>query len=425
LLTVAVVGAGFAGSAAALSARKAGAEAIILERTDMVGGVGLLAGLLLANGSLTGALEAHALGGGELFQACESVTIHRIDYLERFDLSHATIFDVLRIEKAIREVLDQAGIKLKLRARVKDVRMKANRIWELILDDGTPIRADAFVDATGATGGVAECSRYGAGCVMCVLRCPSFGGRVSISAKAGAKDVKAVRADGSAGTLNRSINLVKGSLAPSLRANLNKSGYLLIPLAEERSDPARASAREGKGASPMYFRMVDNGYAKLSCPKPLSLVALRAIPGLENARLADPLSGGAGNMVRNLAFAPRDNNMKVNGVDNLFCAGDKAGPKRELAPVIISGLLAGHNAVRYLLARDLIELPRTTAAGDFFAFEKERMSTDRELKKGYGFESGEYFERMRSLGLYTTDAKEVNARIEKAGLRDILAEKLV
>ena len=52
---------------------------------------------------------------------------------------------------------------------------------------------------------------------------------------------------------------------------------------------------------------------------------LRTVPGFENARFEDPYSGGIGNSIRFVGMAPRDDALKVDGVDNLFCAGEKAG----------------------------------------------------------------------------------------------------
>ncbi len=55
------------------------------------------------------------------------------------------------------------------------------------------------------------------------------------------------------------------------------------------------------------------------------LETLRKIPGFENARYEDPYAGGLGNSIRYLGMAPRDDALKVIGVENLFCAGEKAG----------------------------------------------------------------------------------------------------
>ena len=49
------------------------------------------------------------------------------------------------------------------------------------------------------------------------------------------------------------------------------------------------------------------------------------VPGLEYAKYVDPYAGSKGNSIRYLSVAPRTNDMKVIGVDNLLCAGEKAG----------------------------------------------------------------------------------------------------
>ena len=55
------------------------------------------------------------------------------------------------------------------------------------------------------------------------------------------------------------------------------------------------------------------------------LEKLRSIRGFENAKFEDPYSGGRGNSVRYNLITPRDNYMQVEGLDNLFCAGEKGG----------------------------------------------------------------------------------------------------
>lgn len=426
--TVVVIGGGFSGCAAAVAAARAGAEAILLDKTDMLAGLGVLSGVLDANGALTASLEAKAMGGGDLFQACESVTLHEIDHIEQLGLKHLRLFDVLKVEQAVRKVLLCAGVKISLRARVTSVKMKGNAIASVVLNNSANIEGTAFVDATGGCGTMAECSKYGYGCVMCIMRCPTFGGRVSISAKAGIKDLVGMRADGRPGALTSGFNLVRQSVGPAILAALDKDGYAVLPMPKEliryeklgmitATENARRSQLEN-------LRIVDNGYAKVSVHAFMPLTELHSISGLENARIADPLSGGIGNAVRSLAMAPRDNRMKVVGLANLYCAGEKAGPKSGLPAAITSGALAGHNAARHSLRKEELILPRTTAIGDFIAFENEQMSSPEGLKQRYGFSGGLYFDRMVKLGLYSTDPKEVMARLEKAGLREIFARKV-
>ncbi|KZL93585.1 glucose inhibited division protein A [Clostridium magnum DSM 2767] len=55
------------------------------------------------------------------------------------------------------------------------------------------------------------------------------------------------------------------------------------------------------------------------------LEKLRKIKGLENAKYIDPYAGGKGNSIRYLSVAPRSDDMRVKGISNLFCGGEKSG----------------------------------------------------------------------------------------------------
>ena len=68
-IKIVVVGGGWGGCAAAIAAVKAGAEAVLLERTDMLLGTGLVGGIYRNNGRQTAAEEMTALGGGGLAAA--------------------------------------------------------------------------------------------------------------------------------------------------------------------------------------------------------------------------------------------------------------------------------------------------------------------------------------------------------------------
>ena len=55
---IVVIGGGWAGCAAAVAARQAGADVTLLERTDMLLGTGLVGGIMYNNGRLSAAWEA-------------------------------------------------------------------------------------------------------------------------------------------------------------------------------------------------------------------------------------------------------------------------------------------------------------------------------------------------------------------------------
>ncbi|SHJ72693.1 FAD-dependent oxidoreductase [Tepidibacter formicigenes] len=78
---VIVIGGGWAGCAAAISAKKAGADVIIIERTDMLLGLGNVGGIMRNNGRYTATEENILLGGRELFELTDKYSRHKnIDF---------------------------------------------------------------------------------------------------------------------------------------------------------------------------------------------------------------------------------------------------------------------------------------------------------------------------------------------------------
>ena len=152
---------------------------------------------------------------------------------------------------------------------------------------------------------------------------------------------------------------------------------------------------------------------------------MRQIPGFENARYEDPYAGNIGNSMRYLAISPRDNHLKTEGLENLFCAGEKAGPLVGHTEAICTGTLAGTNAVRWALNKELLQIPAALAIGDAISYVKEQMKTEEGISKKYTFSGSVYFERMKKLGLYTTDINEIKNRVEKTGMTNIFNQKLI
>ncbi len=151
---------------------------------------------------------------------------------------------------------------------------------------------------------------------------------------------------------------------------------------------------------------------------------LRKIPGFENARFEDPYSGGIGNSMRYLGMLPRDNALKVEGLDNVFCGGEKAGLLVGHTEAIITGTLAGHNAARAALGKEPAVIPESLACGDAIAFVRASMQTPEGLTKKYTFSGSVYFEHMKAKNLYTTDVAAIKDRVEKAGMTGFFARAL-
>ena len=154
------------------------------------------------------------------------------------------------------------------------------------------------------------------------------------------------------------------------------------------------------------------------------LEKLRKIKGLEHAKYVDPYAGSKGNSIRYLSVAPRTNDMKVEGVDNLFCGGEKSGLFVGHKEAIVTGTLAGHNAVRLAMGMPLLILPNSLAIGDIISFENEKSRTSEGRKLRYTFAGSIYFNRMKNLGLYTINKEEIEKRVSKVNLSGIFSTKL-
>jgi len=112
-------------------------------------------------------------------------------------------------------------------------------------------------------------------------------------------------------------------------------------------------------------------------------------------------------------------------LDNLFCAGEKAGLLVGHTEAICTGTLAGHNAVRRAMGQPLVTIPRATAVGDAIAHVREQMHTEEGMSKKYTFSGAVYFERMQELGTYTTDVEAIQERVKAAGFEGFFAQRVV
>ena len=425
-MKVVVVGGGWAGCAAAITAKKAGADVHVYEKTDLLLGLGNVGGIMRNNGRYTASEELIALGGGDLIKLTDQCARHaNIDFPGH---KHATLYDVNIIEGVVRDYLEDMGINIHTESRVKDVDVENNRIRGILLSDDTYVKGDVFIETTGTTGPMGNCLRYGNGCSMCILRCPAFGPRISISARCGVADIQGERDDDVLGAFSGSCKLAKESLSKDIREELDKTGVVVLKVPSEDVNYGKLSTKVCQQYALKEFAenvvLLDTGHAKLMTTY-YPLEKLRKIPGLEYAKYVDPYAGSKGNSIRYLSVAPRTNDMKVDGVDNLFCAGEKSGLFVGHTEAICTGSLAGHNAVRLMMGMPLLILPSSIAIGDIIAYANEKATTREGRKDRYTFAGAGYFKRMKDLGLYTTDIEEINDRIKKLNLDNIFEQKLV
>jgi hypothetical protein len=423
-MKIIVIGGGWSGCAAALAACNQGAETVLIERTDMLLGTGLVGGIMRNNGRHTAAEEMIAMGGGDFFELADRNSLHR--EVEFPGHRHSNLYSVARMEPIVRSFLLSKGVSIHCQARVTDVEMADGAIRSVLAkqdDASAKYEGDAFIDATGTAGGPANCSKYGNGCAMCVLRCHSFGGRVSVTAKAGVKEMVGRKGD-QIGAMSGSCKLLKESLDPQIVADLDQKGVAVVALPPSKVLKGKLALKCCQQYAIPEFEeniiLLDTGHAKLMTPFfPLDL--LRSIPGFENARYEDPYAGGIGNSIRYVGMAPRDDALKVEGVENLFCAGEKAGLLVGHTEAICTGIVAGYNAVKSVRREKLLVLPDTLAVGDAIGFVRRQMREEGILSLKYTFSGSVYFDRMRARSLYTKDARAVRERVAAAGLENVFA----
>ena len=455
---IVIIGGGWAGCAAAVRARKQGHEVQLLEKTDLLLGLGNVGGIMRNNGRYTAAEENIALGASELFEITDRLSTHKeIDFPGH---RHASFYDVALVEPEVRRLLTKLGVELHMMTRAVDVELapqlagakadgaadhaadaamprskngpiRLRAVIALKHDHGSEYRrelfpGDVFVETTGSTGPMGNCTKYGNGCAMCILRCPAFGPRVSLTEKAGLFDISGERPSGMPGAFSGSCKLEKRTLSPKIQKKLNKDGFVVIPLPPELVHKEKLDQKVCQQYALDPFAeniiLIDTGHAKLMTSY-FNLEELRRVEGMENARFVDPYAGGKGNSMRYMAVGLRDDDMRARGIENLFLGGEKAGFFVGHTEAITTGSLAGYNAGRMAAGKDkeqgLLRLPRELAVGDIIAFANEMLETPEGFQKRLTFAGGLYFRRMQDRQLYSTDRKQIRRRVEEQGLAEV------
>lgn len=498
---IVITGAGWSGCAAAIRAVKQGHEVVLLEKTDLLLGLGNVGGIMRNNGRFTATEENIALGADELFEITDRLSTHRnVDFPGH---AHASFYDVALVEPEVRRLLESLGVELKLMCRAVDVvteiveteddgrqgrpaadtsteqsaataafqaaeavaarntasgtaaapaapsttsgtvssptaalvrtapRKKIRSLIAVFVNrDGeyetTEIAGDVFVETTGSTGPMGNCSKYGNGCSMCVLRCPAFGPRVSLTERAGCYDVHGERLNGKPGAFSGSCKLEKRTLSAELQEKLSKDGFAAVPLPPELIHKEKLSQKVCQQYALDPFAeniiLIDTGHAKLMSSY-FNLQELRTVKGFENARFVDPYAGGKGNSIRYMSVGLRDEYMRADEIENLFLGGEKSGFFVGHTEAITTGSLAGYNAGRMADGKSLLSLPQSLAVGDMLGFANEMLASEEGYRKRLTFAGGIYLERMKELGLYTTDTTAIRSRVKQEGLENIYKKK--
>ena len=74
---------------------------------------------------------------------------------------------------------------------------------------------------------------------------------------------------------------------------------------------------------------------------------------------------------------------------------------------------------------EYLEIPKELTTGDFISFVHAQMTKPEGMRLRYTFSGSVYFERMKSLSLYSTNRAEISERVAKVGLTDVYNTCLV
>ncbi|MDU1855878.1 MAG: FAD-dependent oxidoreductase [Clostridium baratii] len=146
-MKVVVIGGGWSGVAAAIEAKKMGADVVLFEKTDLLLGLGNVGGIMRNNGRFTASEELIALGAGDLINITDKNSRHK--NIEFPGHKHASLYDVNIIEAEVRKHLNSLGIKIFTETTSKIVK---NGMREVVLN-GTGQSANVNgIEIGGKTG---------------------------------------------------------------------------------------------------------------------------------------------------------------------------------------------------------------------------------------------------------------------------------
>ncbi|MBI4188501.1 MAG: FAD-dependent oxidoreductase [Chloroflexi bacterium] len=429
-MKIVIIGGGAAGFSAAMVARKTGAdEVLVIERTDMLGGIALVAGIgIFGNGALVGLTEERAFGGASLYDE----VFYPIVTHERRNvpgLGTTMLYNINKLDAMMQSVLKQNRIEVMLSRKVVDTEIVGHTIKAAVLEGGNAVKGDVFIDTTGSSTGIPGCTRFGYGCVGCILRCPTFGNPQGVADKK-VKTITAKNALGTPGQLGTSVLIPIVSLSAEYQKQLKARGWVSIAVPPDAvPNQERALKAGSRGIDTMNQESLRQnllildigGYVKVTANgSALYAGSLRKFPGLENSTIAQPMAGAKGHLVFGLSIAPRNNALEVASFDNLLCAGLKAGNTNSLLDAVVSGDLAGYNAVRKAKRLKCLEIPRSLAVGAFIDYVWRMMGTEEGIKKCPTMEN---INILKSLGVYRKKAA-ILKEVEKAGLTGIYSRPL-
>lgn len=378
--------------------------------------------------------------------------------------SHMFTYDSAKLEPLMEDVVKDAGVNLMLMNKVVEVETSGNKIVSVTAESTPPkfpsarqpgktartkIEGEAFVDATGGAGGLGNCRKYGLGCSCCVYRCPTFGDRVSLAEKAGAKEIMALGGpnatlkDGPFGRTWGGMMYEEHTIDQKLLKEIREKGALVYHPSKETVEKNRAFwSKIIKEKSCQQYSHTDESGKEEYVENIIMIYhtgsILVLVPywpgGIQQIRQTIPEFGRV-NMhearfagivpTRWMAICPTEskNTLRAESVANLFVAGEKAGFVGH-DDAVVTGHLAGHNAARTAMGKKLLEVPGSIAIGVSLNYVRNAVKNKDGFKEVVTYSGLGLFEKMKQLGLHTTDTSQIKERVKKAGLAEIYPKSI-
>src|SRR3989304_10094682 len=129
---IVVVGGGFAGCSAAVSAARAGADVTLVEKTDTLTGMGQLAGSFKGDAAFALHEELKAMGAGDIPAAVDAEIIYSKVEPEGI----VFLRDCRKAGKTVEKVVRERGVRIIYRGLASDVEMSGREVRAVKLEDG-------------------------------------------------------------------------------------------------------------------------------------------------------------------------------------------------------------------------------------------------------------------------------------------------
>jgi hypothetical protein len=98
----------------------------------------------------------------------------------------------------------------------------------------------------------------------------------------------------------------------------------------------------------------------------------------------------------------------------------------DVQPCINSGILAGFNAVRAAVGKELVEFPMSTASGDILDFSQKYLKDSNGGPTTFvSAHAGHYLKRLKDIGVFPDNEEKMKKRVADAGFTGYFKKSVI